>query len=276
VSDGKPAATAGTTKATSSTLPVWPTPIPRLNQGVRPGHIAWDIDAELGDPVRAMVAGIVQAVIPNEPSGYGNLVIIRDGAGNQIYYGHNSAFAVRPGDPVQAGQLLALAGSSGNSTGTHVHLEIRNPSGQQIDPSVYFGGARFQQIMTRASELAGTLVRSTAGSYQALQPTSAAIPVEQLRRPQPATSAPATAIAEALPEDEAPESEARVILETPLGNVTVPAFEPGPWANVGALGAGAVLSMIGLVFLARPFVEQHKEDIVKLAGLAAKAALPVP
>ena len=57
--------------------------------------------------------------------GYGNVVILRHDQNLTSLYAHNQALAVRAGDPVQAGQVIAYLGSTGRSTGPHVHFEIR-------------------------------------------------------------------------------------------------------------------------------------------------------
>jgi murein DD-endopeptidase MepM/ murein hydrolase activator NlpD len=66
-------------------------------------------------------------------AGYGNLVIIDDGAGTQFYYGHNNQVLVTVGQTVEAGQIISLSGNTGVSTGPHVHFEVR-VNNQVINP----------------------------------------------------------------------------------------------------------------------------------------------
>ena len=68
--------------------------------------------------------------------GYGYLVQISHGNGVVTYYGHNSSLLVSPGDKVYQGQTIAKAGSTGRSTGSHCHFEIR-VNGTQVNPSAY-------------------------------------------------------------------------------------------------------------------------------------------
>ncbi|MBX3141672.1 MAG: LysM peptidoglycan-binding domain-containing protein [Trueperaceae bacterium] len=93
-------------------------------------HTGIDIDGETGDPIRAAHAGTV--TLSGWHGGYGNLVIVTSG-NTEYYYGHASALKVEVGDEVAAGDVIALVGSTGNSTGSHLHFEIR-VDGQMIDP----------------------------------------------------------------------------------------------------------------------------------------------
>ena len=94
-------------------------------------HKGLDFAGETGDNVVATAAGIVTWA--GERYGYGNLVEIEHGDGLITRYGHNQSLRVAVGEVVTKGQPVAVMGSTGRSTGAHVHYEvIRN--GQQIDP----------------------------------------------------------------------------------------------------------------------------------------------
>lgn len=94
-------------------------------------HKGVDFAGKAGDDVLATAAGIVTWA--GERNGYGVLVEIDHGDGMVTRYGHNQGLLVSVGDVVTKGQPIAIMGSTGRSTGTHVHYEvIRN--GQPIDP----------------------------------------------------------------------------------------------------------------------------------------------
>lgn len=82
-------------------------------------HDGIDIEADYGDPVYAPGGGVV--VFAGWDSGYGLKVTIDHGYGIQTFYGHNSALEVQPGQIVKRGDVIARAGSTGRSTGVHVH-----------------------------------------------------------------------------------------------------------------------------------------------------------
>ena len=69
-------------------------------------------------------------------SGYGNAVVIDHGNGMTTLYGHNERLNVITGQTVKQGDIIAYAGSTGNSTGPHVHFEIR-VNGEAVDPALY-------------------------------------------------------------------------------------------------------------------------------------------
>ena len=94
-------------------------------------HQGVDLPLKTGDPVGAAFAGMVR--ISNYTRGYGNLVIIRHENGLETYYGHLSKRQVEPGEWVEAGQIIGLGGSTGRSTGPHLHFETRY-EGYAFDP----------------------------------------------------------------------------------------------------------------------------------------------
>ena len=88
-----------------------------------PGHIGLDYRCSLGDPIVASDAGVV--VWAGWNGGYGNLVRVRHGNGYETYYAHFNAYAVSCGDPIYQGQILGYCGTTGWSSGPHLHYEIR-------------------------------------------------------------------------------------------------------------------------------------------------------
>lgn len=99
-------------------------------------HAGIDIGASEGTPVGAAGAG--EVTMAGWYGGYGNAVMIDHGNGLQSLYGHLSAIMVSVGDLVTQLQTIGLVGSTGNSTGPHLHFELRQ-DGSPIDPSALFG-----------------------------------------------------------------------------------------------------------------------------------------
>lgn len=125
---------------------IWPLP------GYRPGsaygwriHPIWgdrrfhageDIGAPMGTPILAADSGLV-TVIHDNGNGYGNYIMINHGGGRVTLYAHMSGFAVSNGATVTQGQTIGYVGSTGNSTGPHLHFEVR-VNGATTDPKSYF------------------------------------------------------------------------------------------------------------------------------------------
>jgi murein DD-endopeptidase MepM/ murein hydrolase activator NlpD len=86
-------------------------------------HAGLDFKAAMGSPIFAAARGLVAFV--GQRNGYGNVVEIDHGNGLRTRYAHMSAFRTRVGDPVMAGQLIGAVGSTGRSTGPHLHFEVR-------------------------------------------------------------------------------------------------------------------------------------------------------
>ncbi len=99
-------------------------------------HSGQDISAPYGQAVRSTANGVV--VFASYRSGYGNLVVINHGEGITTFYGHLSSIFMRVGDHVDRGMEIGAVGSSGRSSGAHVHYEIRLED-RPIDPSRYTG-----------------------------------------------------------------------------------------------------------------------------------------
>ncbi|GAA0178186.1 peptidoglycan DD-metalloendopeptidase family protein [Clostridium sediminicola] len=101
-------------------------------------HSGVDIANAYGTKVAATADGVV--IIAEYSGGYGNLVAVDHQNGYVSYYGHNSKILVDNGDYVKRGEVLALMGSTGRSTGNHVHFEIRK-NNTPVDPfKVLWGG----------------------------------------------------------------------------------------------------------------------------------------
>ena len=97
-------------------------------------HQGVDIPLTVGDTIVAAFDGVVRYVgTAKQTGGYGNLVVIRHSNGLETYYGHLSRTLCNSNDPVKAGDVIGLGGSTGRSTGPHLHFETRY-KGQTFDP----------------------------------------------------------------------------------------------------------------------------------------------
>jgi murein DD-endopeptidase MepM/ murein hydrolase activator NlpD len=98
-------------------------------------HAGVDFGADYGSEIFAADRGVV--IFAGWYGGYGDTVIIDHGSGITTLYGHTSGFYIAEGDSVERGQPIAAVGSSGLSTGPHLHFEVRQ-DGEPVDPMTYF------------------------------------------------------------------------------------------------------------------------------------------
>ncbi|WP_419807770.1 M23 family metallopeptidase [Sphingomonas sp.] len=125
-------------------------------------HKGMDIGAPWGSPVYAVLDGVVQ--MAGRAGGYGNFLKLQHGGNLQSGYGHLSRFAVSAGQRVRQGQVIAYVGSTGMSTGPHLHWEVWK-NGQAINPqSISFtsiaslSGDELQRFKARVKALLGVKV----------------------------------------------------------------------------------------------------------------------
>ncbi|MGY0232119.1 M23 family metallopeptidase [Longispora urticae] len=128
--------------------PAWVAPVGRYSFtspfGQRWGaaHVGVDLAAGTGTPIMSAASGTVVLATTYDWGGYGFAVVVDHGGGIQTLYGHNSRVDVTVGQHVEAGQTIALMGSTGNSTGSHCHFEIHTGggavlNGNAIDPEPF-------------------------------------------------------------------------------------------------------------------------------------------
>lgn len=134
-----PAATPGGTPTPppSSAGLVWPVSGPITSPyGMRWGslHPGIDVGASTGTPIHAAAAGTV--LVASYNGGYGNLVVLDNGNSIATAYAHQSSIAVTVGQTVSQGQIIGYVGSTGFSTGPHLHFEVR-VNGSPVDPLGY-------------------------------------------------------------------------------------------------------------------------------------------
>jgi murein DD-endopeptidase MepM/ murein hydrolase activator NlpD len=108
--------------------------------GSREFHKGVDIVAPTGTPVRATADGLVTAA--GRMAGYGSMIHLVHGYGMATRYGHLSKVVVSPGQRVKRGDLIGYVGSTGRSTGPHLHYEVFR-AGAQVDPRKYLGESLF-------------------------------------------------------------------------------------------------------------------------------------
>ena len=128
---------------------IWPEPQAQISQPFGPSQLALeppyagyphfhtgiDLVEPFGSPVYAADDGVV-ALVGSTTSGYGNYVVIAHTGGLDTLYGHLSAALVKAGQSVSQGQTIGLEGSTGNSTGPHLHFELRINQ-KPVDPTLY-------------------------------------------------------------------------------------------------------------------------------------------
>lgn len=100
----------------------------------RSSHTGLDIASPLGTPIKVVASGTVICASYN--GAYGNLVKVNHGNGVETWYAHTNKMYISVGQKVEAGEVIAEVGSTGNSTGAHLHLEIRI-NGEHVNPQQY-------------------------------------------------------------------------------------------------------------------------------------------
>lgn len=122
---------------------VWPLAIKgRISSGygmrmhpidkVKRMHTGVDIAAKQGTPIHSIAGGVVKSA--GKRGGYGNMVEIEHPDGHVTRYAHAHELKVKPGQRVMRGDTIATVGSTGKSTGPHLHFEVRDPDGKPVDP----------------------------------------------------------------------------------------------------------------------------------------------
>jgi murein DD-endopeptidase MepM/ murein hydrolase activator NlpD len=95
-------------------------------------HTGLDFAAPAGTPIHAIADGVVTST--GYDGSYGNKTVVTLQDGTELWYAHQTSFAVSVGDQVRAGQVIGSVGSTGNVTGPHVHIEVRPGAGDPVDP----------------------------------------------------------------------------------------------------------------------------------------------
>jgi murein DD-endopeptidase MepM/ murein hydrolase activator NlpD len=121
-------------------------------QGRAAMHAGIDLSGPVGTPIYATADGTVTAAGWNS-GGYGNLVKIDHGRGIETRYGHMSSIAIYPGQHITRGQLIGRMGSTGRSTGSHLHYEVRI-DGRAVNPIPFMKSTDYLMAMKRSGNRA--------------------------------------------------------------------------------------------------------------------------
>lgn len=146
-------------------------------------HTGDDLSAPMGTPIRAVSNGVVEEANAGD-SIYGNQVILRHGNKKESMYGHMSKFVVAPGEKVKEGQIIGYVGSTGLSTGPHLHLETWN-QGDPFDPTGLLQGADPQDTIPNAPYTGPPLT----GGGQGDATSGNSVPYRYQENPPPAAPA---------------------------------------------------------------------------------------
>jgi murein DD-endopeptidase MepM/ murein hydrolase activator NlpD len=126
-------------------------------------HAGIDLAGPIGTPIYATADGIVGRAEWNS-GGYGNLVELNHGHGIQTRYGHLTRYVVSAGDKVKRGELIAYMGSTGRSTGSHLHYEVRI-DGKAVNPVPFLQGNSFlQSVQERAAAASRVAIGGPGGN----------------------------------------------------------------------------------------------------------------
>lgn len=119
--------------------------------GVTRAHKGVDFRASVGTPVSAVGIGVV--TVAGVQTGYGKVVYISHGNGLTTRYAHLSSFNVKVGDNVKGGQVIALSGNTGRTTGPHLHFEVRDSKGGVLDPLQYLNALGQVQLASKVKPM---------------------------------------------------------------------------------------------------------------------------
>ena len=116
-------------------------------RGTAAMHAGVDIPGPIGTPIYATADGIISRA--ERAGGYGNLIEVNHGKGIATRYGHLSKILVRDHERVKRGQMIGLMGSTGRSTGSHLHYEVRI-DGSAVNPAPYLQAGQLAMAADRA------------------------------------------------------------------------------------------------------------------------------
>ena len=127
-------------------------------------HYGIDYGLPLNTEILSNVSGTV-VTSSFQDDGYGNYVVVKDGTGKLHIYGHMNSRSVNVGDTVSVNQKLGLSGSTGYSTGPHLHYEVKNTDGTRVDPNLFTQGTTTNINNESTTETKGVSVGASSGNY---------------------------------------------------------------------------------------------------------------
>lgn len=228
-------------------------------------HKGVDIETPSGSPIYAVSDGTIgfSDDAGDWNSGYGNLVILgTDVGGFKVYYAHLSESLVKAGDHVTKGQLLGYTGNTGNSTGPHLHLEVRSPQNAVIDPDKFFG----QNPNPTTIPVQPYSPPSPGSSPSQGEPGTAAVigaaGAGVAGASGPSTGNVGSAGVVAAAEEGGMTSEYFWVIVTPLGNIYIPKPRPD-WQNLALYLVGGTMVLIGIAGFILPNIPEERSKIEK-------------
>lgn len=138
-------------------------------------HTGIDISAPTGTPVPTMEDGVVEKVVRNPKTGYGNYVVVRHPNGERTLYAHlNSIENINIGQEIKKGMRIGTVGQTGNSTGPHLHFTLFDQNGNKIDPLSKYSLKDFNDLAThQPTGMQSSAQQSSSQPYQKIVYTQA-------------------------------------------------------------------------------------------------------
>ena len=127
-------------RAAKIELNLWQYPLDQVSLTARFGqyglwssyHTGLDFNGNNGDPIYSIANGVVTEA--GYDGAYGNKTVVTLDDGTELWYCHQTSYAVSVGDVVRGGEVIGTVGSTGNVTGSHLHVEVRPGGGDPVDP----------------------------------------------------------------------------------------------------------------------------------------------
>lgn len=257
-----------------------------VTQGPRAGHVGLDIGATAGSAVVVPVAGIISRE-QHSGSGYGTAVWMIDPvSGRELTFGHLLSEFVHPGQRVAAGERIGEVGSTGHSTGPHLHFEVGQPGEQgyagqstevsAVDPLAWLQGAAPAVAAASGFSSRSAVVAAPSG-MSTTTPSPQTAPQQAAPQQAAAYTTPSGARAyQGAGLGAAAVASGAVAARQPTG---IQAIVDGITANVkraGFVGAGLLLVLLGIGIFAFSYKDQIATTGAKLVGTAVGSAAGNP